>query len=114
MRRRLDGIASCRSSPPTRSRPSTRCSPTSRSSATRGYAMDDEETVEGVVCFGVAIPGRRPGEGPYAASITLLKARATAERVPALVDDLHAARRPAVGSAPRRAPARPPAVAQSR
>ena len=55
----------------------------------RGYAMDDEETVEGVVCFGVAIPGRRPGEGPYAASITLLKARATPERIPALVNDLH-------------------------
>lgn len=55
----------------------------------RGYAMDDEETVEGVVCFGVMIPGRRPGEGPYAASITLLKARATEERVPRLIDDLH-------------------------
>jgi DNA-binding IclR family transcriptional regulator len=54
----------------------------------RGYSMDDEETVEGVVCFGIAIPGRRPGEGPYAASITLLKVRATAERVPALVGDL--------------------------
>lgn len=55
----------------------------------RGFAMDDEETVEGVVCFGVMIPGRRPGEGPYAASITLLKARATDERVPLLIDDLH-------------------------
>jgi len=55
----------------------------------RGYAMDDEETVEGVVCFGVMIPGRRPGEGPYAASITLLKARATEERVPLLIGDLH-------------------------
>jgi DNA-binding IclR family transcriptional regulator len=55
----------------------------------RGYAIDDEETVEGVVCYGIAIPGRQPGEGPHAASITLLKARATAERVPALVDDLH-------------------------
>lgn len=54
----------------------------------RGYAMDDEETVEGVVCYGVMIPGRRPGEGPYAASITLLKARATDERVPLLIDDL--------------------------
>ena len=55
----------------------------------RGYSMDDEETIEGVVCFGVAIPGREPGEGPYAASITLLKARATFDRVPALIADLH-------------------------
>jgi DNA-binding IclR family transcriptional regulator len=55
----------------------------------RGYAMDDEETVEGVVCYGVMIPGRRPFEGPYAASITLLKARATDERVPLLIADLH-------------------------
>ena len=54
----------------------------------RGYALDDEETVEGVVCYGVMIPGRRPGEGPYAASITLLKARATDERVPLLIADL--------------------------
>jgi DNA-binding IclR family transcriptional regulator len=51
--------------------------------------MDDEETIEGVVCFGIAIPGRGPGEGPYAASITLLKARATFDRVPALISDLH-------------------------
>ena len=55
----------------------------------RGYAMDDEETVEGVVCFGVMIPGRRPWEGPYAASITLLKARATHDRTPLLIEDLH-------------------------
>ena len=65
----------------------------------RGYAIDDEETMEGVVCFGIAIPGRHPGEGPNAASITLLKVRATDERVPLLVADLHsladAARRPA-------------------
>jgi len=55
----------------------------------RGYSMDDEETVEGVVCFGIAIPGRGPGDGLYAASITLLKARATYDRVPALIADLH-------------------------
>jgi DNA-binding IclR family transcriptional regulator len=54
----------------------------------RGHAIDDEETVEGVICLGVAIPARRPGEGPYAASVTLLKARATDDRVVALVDDL--------------------------
>jgi DNA-binding IclR family transcriptional regulator len=55
----------------------------------RGYSMDDEETVEGIVCLGVLIPSRRPGEGPYAASITLLKVRATDERVRLLIDDLH-------------------------
>jgi DNA-binding IclR family transcriptional regulator len=55
----------------------------------RGYAMDDEETMEGVVCYGVMIPSRQPGEGPCAASITLLKVRATAERVPGLIADLH-------------------------
>lgn len=54
----------------------------------RGYALDDEETVEGVVCYGIAIPGRRPGDAQHAASITLLKARATDERVPALLADL--------------------------
>lgn len=54
----------------------------------RGYAFDDEETSEGVVCYAVMVPSRQPGEGPCAASITLLKARATDDRVPALIHDL--------------------------
>ena len=54
----------------------------------RGYAIDDEETMEGVVCYGVLVRGRQPGEGPYAASITLLKVRATEERVGMLIADL--------------------------
>ena len=66
----------------------------------RGYAIDDEETVEGVVCYGIAIPGRQPGEGPYAASITLLKVRATDERVPLLIADLHRLADRAVRPAP--------------
>ena len=45
--------------------------------------------MEGVVCYGIVIPGRRPGEGPYAASITLLKVRATDEREQLLLADLH-------------------------
>jgi DNA-binding IclR family transcriptional regulator len=54
----------------------------------RGYAIDNEETAEGIVCFGVAIPQRRPGDGLYALSVTLLKARADRGRREALVADL--------------------------
>jgi len=54
----------------------------------RGYAEDREETAEGIICYGVAIPGRRPGEGPYAVSVTLLKPRDEPERRDALVTDL--------------------------
>src|SRR3954452_3123592 len=69
--------------------------------------MDDEETMEGVFCYGVVIPTRQPADGPCAASITLLKARATAERVPALIEDLH--RLPPAPAPPPRGP-RPPRV----
>jgi IclR family transcriptional regulator, blcABC operon repressor len=54
----------------------------------RGYAVDEEETAEGIVCLGVAIPRRRPGEGPYGVSVTLLKARADTARREALAADL--------------------------
>jgi DNA-binding IclR family transcriptional regulator len=54
----------------------------------RGYAIDDEETAEGITCLGVAIPQRRPGDGSYALSVTLLKARADAARREALAADL--------------------------
>jgi DNA-binding IclR family transcriptional regulator len=54
----------------------------------RGYSIDDEETAEGIVCLGIAVPPRQPGEGPHAASVTLLKARADQVRRDALVADL--------------------------
>ena len=54
----------------------------------RGFAMDDEETAEGILCLAVAVPGRRDGEGPYAVSVTMLKPRADAARRDAVVADL--------------------------
>ncbi|MDP8958313.1 MAG: IclR family transcriptional regulator [Actinomycetota bacterium] len=54
----------------------------------RGYAVDDEETMLGIVCYAVAIPSRQPGESPYGASVTLFKARVTDPLREALVADL--------------------------
>jgi DNA-binding IclR family transcriptional regulator len=54
----------------------------------RGYGIDDEETSEGILCLGVAIPPGSPHESRYAVSVTLLKARADADRRAALVADL--------------------------
>jgi DNA-binding IclR family transcriptional regulator len=87
--RRLDGLTDLPRSTPHSLRTVRELRRDLTETRRRGYALDDEETVEGVVCYGIAIAGRRPGEGPHAASITLLKARATPERVAALVDDLH-------------------------
>ena len=53
----------------------------------RGHAIDDEETAEGIICLGVAIP-RRSGAEQYGVSVTLLKARADAARIDALAADL--------------------------
>jgi IclR family transcriptional regulator, blcABC operon repressor len=53
----------------------------------RGHAIDNEETAEGIICLGVAIP-RQSGADQYGVSVTLLKARADAARIEALAADL--------------------------
>ncbi len=53
----------------------------------RGHAVDNEETSEGIICIGVAIP-RRSGSDQYGVSVTLLKARADPARIEALAADL--------------------------
>ncbi|MCP2241958.1 IclR family transcriptional regulator domain-containing protein [Lentzea aerocolonigenes] len=53
----------------------------------RGYAVDDEQNTEGVVCVSVALPGT---EIPTAVSATLLAARMTDQLRTGLVRDLTA------------------------
>ncbi|MGW8745084.1 IclR family transcriptional regulator [Streptomyces sp. NPDC055794] len=49
-----------------------------------GYAVDDQEAAEGIVCVAAAVPGPPPGGRPFAVSSSLLKSQATPERVAAL------------------------------
>jgi DNA-binding IclR family transcriptional regulator len=56
--------------------------------AERGYAVDDEETSPGVVCFGVA--RKTPRNEIYGISATLLKSRVTPELRESIVSDLTA------------------------
>jgi DNA-binding IclR family transcriptional regulator len=54
----------------------------------RGYAVDDEETTEGVVCYAVAVPPDDHGDDVHAVSVTMLKARVTGSHSLLLVNDL--------------------------
>ncbi len=56
----------------------------------RGYALDREEVIEGVVCVGAAIPRQSVTDPLLAVSITLLKPRATREYLGQLAAELHA------------------------
>lgn len=53
----------------------------------RGYAIDDEETTEGVLCVAMTLSNEEAGSN-YALSFTLLKARAGIARIEHLVEQL--------------------------
>jgi DNA-binding IclR family transcriptional regulator len=55
-----------------------------------GYAVDDEETTMGVICYGVAVSGFRGDTSSVAVSATVLKQRLTPEFKQALLNDLFA------------------------
>lgn len=49
------------------------------------YAIDDQETTEGILCVGVAVPDIPQGSGRFGVSITTLKSLATRARIEQLV-----------------------------
>jgi IclR family transcriptional regulator, blcABC operon repressor len=55
----------------------------------RGYSLDDEEVVEGVVCIAAAIPRSGVSDPLLAVSVTLLKPRVTPDLIARLADELH-------------------------
>lgn len=55
----------------------------------RGYALDREEVIEGVVCVGVAIPRDARNDRLLAVSITLLKPSANQRHLRCLARELH-------------------------
>ncbi|MEV0645831.1 IclR family transcriptional regulator [Phytomonospora sp. NPDC050363] len=51
----------------------------------RGYAVDDQETTDGITCLAVAVPGLPAETQPFAVSTSLLTGHATRERIETLV-----------------------------
>jgi DNA-binding IclR family transcriptional regulator len=54
----------------------------------RGFAIDDEETTEGVICYAVAVPRVATTADVHAVSVTLLKVRVETSYIRTLVGDL--------------------------
>lgn len=57
-----------------------------RTARANGYAVDDQETAEGIVCVAVAVPETATDGRPFAVSSSLLKSQATPGRVAAVVE----------------------------
>lgn len=53
--------------------------------AHKGYAIDDEETTEGILCVAAAVPGIPAAAGTYGISVTVLKSLATESRINELI-----------------------------
>lgn len=51
----------------------------------RGYAVDDEETTEGIVCLAIAVPGLPGAASQFAISVSLVKVPTNQQRIPGLV-----------------------------
>ncbi|WP_432042997.1 IclR family transcriptional regulator [Streptomyces cadmiisoli] len=68
---------------------------------TVGYAIDDQETAEGIVCVAVAVPGPATGGRPFAVSSSLLKSQATPDRMAAVAALIRAVVRRMAGKGER-------------
>ncbi|WP_399881608.1 IclR family transcriptional regulator [Streptomyces sp. BBFR51] len=57
-----------------------------RDARSAGYAIDDQETADGIVCVAMAVPGPPAAGQPFAVSSSLLKSQATPARVAAVAE----------------------------
>ncbi len=55
----------------------------------KGFALDREEVIEGVICVAVAVPGSGPGGDSMAMSVTLLAPRASKSLLKQIAEELN-------------------------